>query len=93
MTKHEHGKIVWTDVVAKKRAERDAAIKSFLAGRDGQDSETQTSRVVEQDLPDLGDLDFLQASISTGRLTAEQVVVGYIKRQVSRVESSQLTTY
>lgn len=70
---------IWVNVVTKKRAARELAIKrhTFKLQR------ATEGNGIALNIPDKGDFEYLQNAISSGTLSTVEVVLAYISRYVS----------
>jgi hypothetical protein len=68
----------WQEIVAKKRAIRDAAVDKYLQKWEGDRSPWPSAE--ERAITGIGELAVLQERIGKGELRAEEVVGAYIRR-------------
>lgn len=80
----------WQEVVAEKRALRDAALEPYINSKLGNlSSNSATTNILEksqiqpqaaQDITDVNDIHELHTLLAKGDITAEDVVLAYFKR-------------
>ena len=69
----------WEEIVTRKRAIRDEAIRKYLPGT-WENSQSPWPSREERTITDIAELGILQEKIQSGEATAEAVIKAYIKR-------------
>lgn len=73
MARMELARPHWEDTIQQKRSQRESLVKPFLCPTNGDC--VSSERILE-----IGDIELLSRSLSSGKLTAQDLVRSYVKR-------------